>query len=375
MTAARRASWTGLVAALSFLAVVGDGSPARAQAELPGVRRIVPAGDRLWLVTSGGLLSLDRSPAHAPPSFFTDATLGYRGAFVPVVAAAPGGPVYVGTYAGLALSSDGRCFQLAPALAGQWVTGVTLRPDDPHGALATAATTGGADNGLYATHDAGATWTRTTLASARQYYESVAIPPTRPTRIYVTSYGPAAGAAGFAGSLWVSDDGGAHFAAHPLSYRGASDAKIVGVGAKSPDEIYLRLEEAVDGQAVLLRSRDAGVSFTLLLALPWEDGPEAIPEPLAVLPDGHTLAAATRDGLLISSDDGDTWSRNAALATALGSVAADSARIYVGGGQGTGGAALAELDALGGPATTLLPLATLLSLPPSVPSCHPEGKP
>lgn len=235
-----------------------------------------------------------------------EANLGYGGRWDPAYAVAADGTIYATTYTGLRISRDGGCsFTTATAalpegapgrIANRWIDALALGAD---GALWVGTSDNGAPNDLFVSTDGGETFTPRGPGgpdASTSFWKSIQLAPSRPARIYATSYR-------LAGTLpdgspepptaqaVRSDDGGATWTPLPLGGVAFGLTPIVAalaVDPADPDVLYLasRAANPPSGDR-LYRSMDAGATFTEVLATS---------EPIhdVVLVDAQTAVVATQ---------------------------------------------------------------------------------
>lgn len=195
------------------------------------------------------------------------------------------GAFYATDVKGVTRSTDNGCTwtKVGGTLATLHTTDVVVDPTD--GATAYAATGDGgsvlpdggivpAANGVYVTHDHGASWTALPTLSSDLLFQSVRVAPSNSLRIYVTS---GAQQSPYTPTLHRSLDGGATFTALPLANLvdgvGPHALELLAVDPRDPAIVWARAvavvptgADAVTRQA-LLRSTDGGATFTELLKL------------------------------------------------------------------------------------------------------------
>jgi hypothetical protein len=133
----------------------------------------------------------------------------------------------------------------------------------------------------------------------------VRIAPHDPNRIYLSGNTLVGGPGSTPQPLlFRSDDGGAHWTNLAFTFPESADIRLLGVGtgaaASEEDLLFVRVDGSPND--TVLRSHDAGVSFTTVTTFP--DNVLAF----TGRPDGHTYIAGTQSGSVqISSDGGLTW--------------------------------------------------------------------
>jgi hypothetical protein len=156
-----------------------------------------------------------------------------------------------------------------------------------------------ARNRVFASMNGGQTFVERGQGPMGVSFDTVELAPSDARRVYVTgvdeaSRGPV---------LFRSEDGGASLtpvALPPESLAGATGAYVSAVSEGDPNTLFLRV--ARDGGTHLLRSRDAGRSWTVILRARGEL------RGFAMATDGRLWAAGPEDPLVRSDDGGDRWS-------------------------------------------------------------------
>jgi len=214
----------------------------------------------------------------------------------PDVLALPGGTLIMATSRGLIRSSDGGCsFEGVDPLGDVLVPAAAADPEDAtHFYVAAFDATRG---GLFETSDGGSSFTPLLPTSESDFIATIAIAPSRPERLYLD--GQLIGDGMLTPYVAVSDDGGATFERFELSLLPTEDAfELLAVSPSDPD---LLVGRAADGDAValedrLLISRDQGRTWTNPLTV------HAMTD-ARFSEDGTTLWAAGIDGAFRSDGD------------------------------------------------------------------------
>jgi photosystem II stability/assembly factor-like uncharacterized protein len=222
----------------------------------------------------------------------------------PALALTAGGSLIAGVSGGLAVSSDSGCnwrFVGAP-LSQEGVKDVTVRPDNPHVALALASTYDrrAADGGpgyrqqVYETTDDGANWAAlgvpvdpTALATALE------ISATDGGRVYVSAMRDG----GQSASLFVTTDRASTWTERPVPIDPSQESGvyIAGVDPMSAQRVYLR---TAGSTSRLLVTDDAGLSYRATLSLAGQMAG------FALSTDGSTVYAGNADqGLFAATRD------------------------------------------------------------------------
>jgi hypothetical protein len=156
-------------------------------------------------------------------------------------------------------------------------------------------------NRVYRSTDSGATFTPTALASDAKFFGGIRLAPSRPQRLYVSAWWYTPTVSSF---LHVSDDSGATFDDRDLSAAlpAAGAFRVHAVHPTNPDVLFASVEDvAVADKVYLVKSVDAGATFTAVLA---------VPRPftsVAISADGNVVYAATAILLYRSTDGGQTF--------------------------------------------------------------------
>lgn len=189
--------------------------------------------------------------------------IGYAGQFDPKYRIADDGTIFATTFTGLRVSRDGGCTftSVEPAI---WIDAIEIGPT---GEVWVATAESGKPNDVFRSTDNGASFTAAGLASPTIWWKSIAIPPERAKRVYVTGY-QVAGAA--TTSFEITDDGGAHWTrSHLAGVRFGPTPLVyaVAVDRTDPDVVYMTSIGANPPSGDrLYRSYDAGQTWIEVLA-------------------------------------------------------------------------------------------------------------
>jgi hypothetical protein len=281
----------GLAATVAPAISLGNGRFPFAQHVIVAPRE---GGRQIVLRTTFGLLwSRDDGRAF---DWACEQSMGFEGNWDPAIAFGAGGAVLTGLPDGASMSAEGCDFSristipttpvidLASSVDGMTVYAVESVPV--------------ARNRLFVSLDGGRTFLARGQGPMGVSFDTVELAPSNARRVYVTGVdentrGPV---------LFRSDDGGATLAEAPLpaeSLAGATGAFVSAVAAADPDTLFVRV--ARDGGTHLLRSRDAGRSWTTILRARGEL------RGFALATDGRIWAAGPEDPLARSDDGGDRW--------------------------------------------------------------------
>ena len=178
-------------------------------------------------------------------------------------------------YLGLDVSPDITCSWncIRGPLAGQAVSDVVVRPDDPHVVLAVTSTygsdAGGASSQVFESTDDGAAWSAIGVPlDPSVLIQTIEVAKTDPSRVYLSGtrgVGP-----GTTASLFVSMDTGAHWTERPIPQFDATQEQFVwiaGVDPTQPDRVYVRSNAPPNtgGFSRLYLTTNAGATFQKVL--------------------------------------------------------------------------------------------------------------
>lgn len=238
-------------------------------------------------------------------------------------ALSPSGIFYATDARGLDVSRDAGCTwgEVTGEIATRRLTDVATDPAD--GAVAYAASAdsgepladggaGPADNAVWVTRDAGASFTRLAglAQDAARFFHSVRVAPSDARTIYVASTQPAPD---YQPALHVSTDGGETFTRHPITLTVDGTVPhsldILAVDPRVPGIVYVRLFAAAAGTArqLLARSTDGGATFTEVLRVDGASSPSGYTrgiDGVAVDPTRGRVLVATSKGLYAGDDPG-----------------------------------------------------------------------
>lgn len=300
----------------------------------------------IYIATTFGLLVGRDGDARAL-GWICEDNLGYRGAWNPRYAVAPGGAIFATTVTGLRVSRDGGCDFATAAqgtpLGDAWLEALDLGPT---GEVWVGTAIGGQPNEVYASRDGGAAFRAVGLESPTLFWKSVKVAPSNFARVYAAGYGVAPPRAYV---KTTSDDGGTwadiplagvQLGAPPLVTIAAIDPRApdavlaISVGAaddRAGDRLYRTTSGGRDGWREVLataqpirgvafagardvyvvtgaqagvggasyRSSDGGATFAELTSAPKLAC-------IAVAADGALLGCAG-DAIVRSRDGGATW--------------------------------------------------------------------
>jgi BNR/Asp-box repeat len=301
------------VAALLFPAVaLANGRPPITN----GVHFQPGDNQSLYIATTFGLLvSHDDGESFR---WICEQNIGYGGTFDPKYRIATNGTIFATTFNGLRVSRDGGCtFTTATAdkpaddpgqIADRWIDAIDIGPT---GDVWVATADSGRPNNVLRSTDNGVTFEPRGMLSPAIWWKSIAIAPTRSTRIYVTGYQvagtlPDGGQMPPTAHFEISDDDGLHWAESPLAgvaYGPTPLVYVVGVDHTNPDVVFMSSSGANPPTGDrLYRSTDGGMTWTEVLATGG-----AILD-LAIGPTGTILVATLGAGSFQSSNGGAAFS-------------------------------------------------------------------
>jgi len=295
----------GLLAILSL----ATPQPALGNGRVPAPVGLHAGGDRTLVLstTVGLLLSPDDGETW---NWVCENAIGYTGTYDPDYAIEDDGTLWATTYDGIKVSRDGGCTWNPPSgpLAGVWASEVEVGPD---GRIWAATESADQDNDVYVSTD-GTTFTPTGLSHPGAWWRSLRIAPGDSERIYVSGYVPPQPGEDAMTSpeaiLYRSTNGGTSWTQLPLvdiSFAEVPSLMIAAVSPTDRDTVYARAVTAGDqGGDVLYRSTNGGTSWTPLL-----DTIDTITA-VVVVGDGRVVAGTINDGVHVSTDGGDTWTRD-----------------------------------------------------------------
>jgi len=295
-----------MVAALLAPAVaLADGRP-----PLTNGVHFRPGDASLYVATTFGLLvSHDDGCSFR---WICEQNIGYGGTFDPKYRIAADGTIFATTFSGLRVSRDGGCsFTTATSdqpvnapgrIADTWIDAIDIGPT---GDVWIATADGGKPNNVYRSTDDGRTFEPRGMRSQAIWWKSIAIAPSRASRVYATGYQvagtrPDGGQMAPTAHFKTSEDDGEHWRASPLagvSFGAPPLVYAAGVDPKDPDVVFMTSAGAhpPNGDR-LYRSTDGGMTWTEVLATTG---------PIRDLAIGQaTLLVATLGGGSFQSSDG-----------------------------------------------------------------------
>lgn len=155
-------------------------------------------------------------------------------------------------------------------------------------------------NRVFASVDGGRTWAVRGTGPADVPFDTVELAPSDAQRVYLSGIDGTSRAPVFL----RSNDGAATMMRLPLpaeSLVGATGAYVSGVASSDPNTLYVRVDR--DGGTHLLRSRDGGQSWTIVLRAAGEL------RGFALADDGRIWTGGAMDPLQRSDDGGEHWTR------------------------------------------------------------------
>jgi hypothetical protein len=243
--------------------------------------------------------------------------IGYSSSSDPAIAYTAGGTMVFGISTGIATSTDGCQWTLAPAPApAKYISDVTVRPEAPHSIFAlegAASDMGGYETALFLSNDDARTWApifsfdRTLLGLSVEVGGALA-----PARVYVTATRNAGDPKNETAVLLVSDDDGKSFVERPIPIEPSwmfpdggiatkeTGVYIAAVDPSAPDRIYVRTNSGADPAPLnpynrLLVSEDAGKTWKTIYTGKALRG-------FALTPDGSKIfVGGNTDGVNVAS--------------------------------------------------------------------------
>ena len=258
----------GLLVLATATAALGNGRPPSTSTInfRQGNEQHIAAGMTFGLVvsTDGG----------ATWRWMCEDAIKYGGNYDPDYAYSATGALFATTFDGSMVNRDGCTFD-ATTFGSKFVSAITLGPDNAlymataQAANAAAVPPDPGDSNIYRSTDNGVSFPTSSMpGQVGDWWNSLEVAPTEPTRVYLSGYRLNNGLRSFL--LFRSDDSGASWT--PMSMTGLTTTRnssidIVGISKLDPDLIYARVthqnENAIsDG---LFRSTDAGASWTPIL--------------------------------------------------------------------------------------------------------------
>jgi len=253
--------------------------------------------DVLLGMTFGVVLSHDDGVTW---QWMCEAAVGYGGIYDPRFLWFPSGVIFATTTTGLRVSRDGCTFAETPAFGTKFVSAIARGPDNALYVAVSSPT----DTNIYKSTDEGLTFPRSAPGPANTWWQSLAVAPSDPNRIYL------------AGWQFTSDppktlllrrslDGGRTFS--ELSFDGfdsTSDTsiEIAAISPTDPDLVFVHVTNQRDANGDrIYRSSDGGKTFTKVLDV--GDSPAS----LVLRRTGEILVAAPKQGMRRSTDGGVTF--------------------------------------------------------------------
>jgi photosystem II stability/assembly factor-like uncharacterized protein len=239
-----------------------------------------------------------------------------RGRSLDSLVVTPAGDVLVGYWevsgsgGGVARSRDGgRSFEIFEGIAGRSVRAIAFAPSDP------ARLVAGALDGVFASADAGASWSRLTpdAHEGLRMFESVAIDPVDASVIY----------AGTWRLPWKTSDGGRSWSRISNGMVFDSDVFSLTLDARGASTVYATACTGV------YRSNDAGRAWTKLRGIPASSRRTRAFAQDPARPE--RLFAGTTEGLWVSEDGGRSWEPRTARDVVVNALAAlPGGRVLIG---------------------------------------------
>jgi len=249
----------------------------------------------------------------------------YGGLFDPDYAYSTSGALFATTFEGSLVNRDGCTFAPTP-FGKKFFSAIT---EAPNGTLYFAAsdaedTAAGnpGDAKIYKSTDGGLTFTSATAGILGDWYNSIEVAPSDPTRIYISGYRLPGGVAQF--QMYRSDDAGATYQAINASQFTTSNNSridIVGIKANQPNTVFARvsLQTGSIGDAIW-RSTDGGVTWGT--APIFQKGDEIA---FVARANGDLVAATRNSGTFVSKGPNNTTWEQVANAPHINCLSENSA--------------------------------------------------
>jgi hypothetical protein len=198
--------------------------------------------------------------------------IGARWTEDPAITIASDGAFIVGVFDGLARGIDGGCNWSFPStdLLDEVVIDVDRTRDAS--TLFALASSGGRDNGLWASTDSGATWVATNPAIEPVLFETVRVAPSDPDRIYLTGAYPPSVDMPRRPFVYASDDGGMTFTVVAFTDFREGDRNVYLLGVDPTDAERMLIRVRADDSDRVYESTDGGATFTEIFSLASVDG-------------------------------------------------------------------------------------------------------
>lgn len=292
---------------LAIICVLAATSLAHANGRAPGTSTInfrrgnsqeIAAG-----MTFGLLVSKD---AGASWHWMCEKAVLYGGLFDPDYVYATGGALFATTFEGSLVNRDGCTFAPTP-FQKKFFSAITEASNGTlYFAAADAEDLAGGNPGdakIYKSTDGGTSFTSATAGMVGDWYNSIEVAPSDPTRIYVSAYRLPGGVRQF--QLYRSDNAGATFQpinASQFTTSNNSSIDIVGIKANQPNTVFARVTLANGSIGdTIYRSTDAGANWTPILT----KGDEIA---FAARANGDLVAATRNSGTFVSrGPNNTTW--------------------------------------------------------------------
>jgi len=303
-----------LALALACLALVAAARPAGANGRPPGTSSITfrhgHESDIAVGLTFGLLISHDAGNTWA---WICESAVGYGGTYDPDYAFSASGALFASTFDGLKVSRDSCTFG-GTSSGTAFVATQLFGPDN---ALYVAASQVAdpahgipGDFNIYRSTDDGKTFpTIGQPPGAVSWWQSLAVAPSDPERLYLTGYrfvpDPSGPGTVKEQLVFRSDNGGTSWIALPITdftVMPNSAIDIVGIAKDNPDHLYARVE--LDDNQVsdsIYRSTDKGAHWTKI------NHKQTAIKAFLVRDNGDLIAGTQVLGAEISRDDGDSW--------------------------------------------------------------------
>jgi hypothetical protein len=227
--------------------------------------------------------------------------IGFGGAFDPAYAVTASGAILAGTFQGLRVSRDGGC-SFTPVHSELYIDAVALGPT---GDVWIGTAEAGSGNLLLHSSDDAASFAAAGGLPGTMWFESIAVAPSNPMRIYVAAFQISSGTMPPTAHLFRSDDGGASWTELSLAgvqFASSPHLRIGAVDPHDPDTVFVISlgSNAVTGDRVY-RSNDAAVTLSDVLDTPH------VTADLVIRANRDIVVATPFDSSFVSRDGGATF--------------------------------------------------------------------
>ena len=287
----------------------------------PQVRGIYPNPTSNVLLSNRGLLF--GTPGSPEWSLLCNEALGVGTAEVPKVVVLPDARIIAASSRGVTQTANGGCHweSVAPFDTVN-APSLTQDPEDPQRLYLSTYAPG--MSAVHTSEDGGLTWRRLSTAADSDYLGCILVAPNHPDRLYLRAI--SVGTTSLTYATWRSADGGETWEqSHVTLAENESDLLLLAVSPRDP-QLVVAKGEAGNPMATperLLVSHDGGETF---------DNPISLQVINAAVfnADGATLTVGSDDGLFVSTDSGETFTK-VGDAAYIDSLNFDRGELMVGG--------------------------------------------